>query len=701
MIDPKASSEEKLAQARRLFEESVDHNDISQSEMHRCSRFFHNSNFEGQWEEGDLQVLRDLGRPAFSFNVSRGKVETAIGMHKEQARAAVIRPVGSEDAFRASVLSTVSDCVKRKGGLDAATSESMRDGYIKGEGDVAIDVSQDPDAPDRIKISLFDVSPHEVNWDSSSRFRDRSDASHVAWDKWLSKTEFEQEYPDFKDTWPDIKGDSIDAGLDGQTIPQGEADFWEQNQRDYDRRSYYWDRNKNRARVIHMEYKTTVPRTFAVTEQGATLIEEAEAKIIRQDKLGRFADVQLQQTLGEEVHVLEFVGVQVLYDSTEDEQEPFPFEGFSIVPFVWAMDTEENVPYGMMRNLIDPQMEVNKAWSATLEQTVGQHKAGYIYEEDAIPDKKRFEEEVATSGSAAMVAKGAITGGQIQKRDLPQLSPAIESRLARGLDMLDRIPGITSDLERPAALNEPASRAALRYHKSNISLTDVREGFDFQLVELERRIMQTIMKAMSDKQIQATIGNDEKFIVQGGMVYEMGPHPQDPQQKVPVNQAPIRELRDMEYDIELDATTNNTTLRRIKVDSWTQLLQAGVPIPPVLIAESATDSRAEKEIIKKHAIEQGQQQQQAAAMQQKMQQQQLDQVLETETQKTAETSRHNQVSEILTAQKQASDAATKMASVLEKADDNETQMLLDAARFIEQQQLDRAAAQSAAQGGTQ
>jgi hypothetical protein len=201
---------------------------------------------------------------------------------------------------------------------------------------------------------------------------------------------------------------------------------------------------------------------------------------------------------------------------------------------------------------------------------------------------------------------------------------------------------------------------------------------------------------MPDEQIQAMIGNDDKYVVQGGMVIEIGPHPENPQQKVPVREpVSLRDLRAIEYDIELDMNTRNSTLRGIKADRWLQMRSAGVAIPDTVIVEASTDSRSEREQLKEFAEQQGKLQAKNAAQEAKIMQGQVAASLKLQAQADAEDGRHNRVEEALKAQKQQQDAAVKLAAVLERADSDEKSWLLGLVQHIQA----REAAQHASRGG--
>ena len=689
MISLKATTAQKLVQARDLFEHANDHYDKCNEERHRASRFYHNTEGEGQWEEDDREVLRKAGRPAFTFNILKPKVDTAIGMHKDMQRRAVAQPTGNEDRFLAEALNTIKERIRDQAKIDAVDGAVLKNGYIKGEGIAHLDATTAPDDPTYIQVEAFSVSPHEIDWDPDSIEPDRRDANYVCWSRWFTKNQFKKEYPKHKNKWEVLaRGDNED-NLSRNPELFGETHIGKE---DYDSSShYYWDRHRKRARVVHLEYKVWRRQKYAINDQGPLKIKDKEASIIQKaQSFGLFQDYQIKSTDVEDTHVIEFVSETVLYDSTESDESHYPFDGFGLIPFDYAIDEEGGVPHGMVRNLIDPQQELNKAWSLTLEHVRGQGRPGYIAEEDSIPDVSAFESAVATTGVVATVAKGALSSSAIQERKVPTPSPAEQQRLENSFRVMEMISGITTDMQQPAAQQEAATTVAIRYHKTQLGLAETRANYDTYQRELEIRILQIIVRAMPDHQITAMLGNDDKFVVQDGVLVEMMPHPEQPGQKIPARQAPIKSLRALRYDIEMTNTTENTTLRLLELQGLMQLAQA-LPgsVDPMLLVEKAASSRADRERLKDFAQQNSQQQARMAQDQANQANAQVEKTLQIEADKNAERARHNKVDEMLQAEKQQDDASLEMASIMERASADEMKAIAAVFQTIKQNQTAR------------
>lgn len=674
MIDPKLDAQEKLPEARRMYEHAEDHHSDSKAEMHRCARNYHNTGGNGQWDEDDRQYLEDEQRPALTFNLIKRYVDTSIGMHMDMQRKAVARPVGSEDRFLSDVLEAICDRVDDMACSDAVDATVLKDGYIKGIGNGHLDVVPDPKHPGWVKVKQYPASPYDVLWDPASEATDHSDASHVFYARWLSKTEFKIEYPEHADEW-----DALSESESGEPTwlssgePQGVSEGFGRID-DYNRAVLYFDKYKQRVRVIHLEY--VIPRKQAhASINGQTVAVTAD----EMDAMRRFGDVfsgvQFSYTWTEDVHALEFVGTRVLYDSTESDAPYQPYDGLSIEPFAYAKDSEKNVPYGPIRNAIDPQGRVNKAFSIMLEHLIGQHKPGYVHEKSAISDIDAFETALAQDGTSAEVEDGALTGGKIAPRPMPQPSAAAQQQIEVSTEMLERVFGLGNDLIQPAAQQEAATTVAIRYHKSQLALADVRRSYDLYQRGIKRRKIEVITRAMPDDQIAALLGNDQKYRVQGGVVMEVAPGPQG--QPMVVQQASLRDLRNMEFNIEFESTTGNNTLRMLELQSYMEAATRGIPVDPMMIVDKMAESRADREQLRAY-VKQTQQQQ---AQMQQLQMQQLQAAVGTQLQieagKVQETSRHNQAEERIQIEKNAADMAAKFAAVIEKADANEKRSVVE------------------------
>lgn len=681
VLDPTMSETEKLEAARNEFEACISHYYEHSVEAHRASRFYHNSGGEGQWEANDLEYLRKSGRPALTFNLVKPSVDTFVGMHDEAKRKAIARPAGGEDRFLADVLCAIVDCLDSRIGQEQIDEEVRLNGAVQGAYNCVYSVTRDPDDPSMMMVRADAINGHEILWDLTSETPDRNDAGYLFWSRWLTKSEFTREYPEHADEWDELVRRS-DPDL-GQSFNGSESasagdgmDFFgfggNQSDSRYDR--YYWDRRRNKIRIVHMQYKAAAKRHYIAGPTGVIRIPAEIRGHLEQ------RGVRVFSTWGEDLHWLEFIGTKVLYD----KENPEPFEGFSAVPFSFHLDVEENVPYGMVRNLFDPQCEFNKSYSQSTDLISAQAKPGTIAEEDAIPDIDAFEEERSTPGGTAIVSKNALVEGRVQQQKVPEFSPAAQMRLENSGKIIEKVTGISSDTDTPAAHAEAAATVQIRFRKSYLKMRPAITNFErYQRQAYEKRV-QIVCNAMPDEQIEAILGNHNKFRVRQGIVAEI-----DPETGQVLRTASLEDMRKLRYDIEFEMTAENATMRLMELQSLGELVRAGVDVPPELMLRKALSSRADRDTAEQHAKQMARAKSEAAEREAQVMSEQVGATLQIEAGKAQETARHNQAEEALKAEKMTQDYNAKMAAVLERADKAEMDALLELFGAVEQRQMQR------------
>lgn len=682
--------EQKLKAMRRRFEDAVDHNDHARQEAHRAGRFYHNTRGEGQWSTEEKGALSDEGRPCFSFNICREKVDSFLGIYADSQRSPQVVPSGGEDELLAEVIDTVAQQVLEDAQFERKAARTLKTGTIQGACGLEVEVRPHDENPLWINIGLNRVLSYEIDWDSSSIEADRSDAGHYFHHRWLTESEFERFYPDDAKAFDELKNHSGDPTSDGiseslrNSETMGLEGVTDRRSSDYYSR-YYFDRHKNKVRVIRYEYKANEKVSFAeIPGGGIEQVSADQRRALEQQAKALGIEVKITTVNQERIKVCEFVGTRIL----AEYDKPGPFKGFSVSDYVYAIDEEEGTSYGALRNLFDPQMELNKANSLLIEAIANGSAPGVIAEESAIPDETAFKQERRTVNGVAIVEDGALSEGtpKVQERNPYPLSPAVVARAQASMDLVDRISGIPSQGQMvPASQAEAATTVALRHHKSRQLVADPIANYEWAIRDTVRKVVEAIVRAMPDDQIQTILGKQQKFVVQGGQVIELGPNPQDPQgQPIPVRTADLRMLRDLDWNIELELQTENTTLRVLEHQTLVGLQSAGVPVDPEVLIETATSSRSKQERLKAHVQEAMAAQSQAQQTQAQMAQQNMALMAQNEMAKVSETARANQAKEALQAAKQRDDRTISLLEVWEKADAAEKNQLRELMRFADE-----------------
>lgn len=672
--------ESKLKAARKRFEESCDHHEKAHAEAHRAQQFFHNTEGEGQWDPQDLAYLRDQGRPVLTFNIVRPKIETMMGMYADAQR----RPVVSSSSNRSRVIADVIDAVKEQVLQDAhyerKSARQFRTGVISGEASIQVEVVPSSKGDGWVTVNLHRVMPFETHWDQASIEPDRTDARFVFWDRWMSKAEFEHEYPDFAPEFDSLMGAGDSDSIGDLKLGESSLDNVDlrDDYRDDNTSSYYSDRRKKQIRVIRYEYKEWAPAWY-VTDLMSGKRQEVDQEQADNAQLAidaYMSPLKVEKTDVERVRVCEFVGSKIL----AEYDEAGPFDGFSIVPFTYMIDEETGTAYGFVRNLFDPQQELNKSKSLEIEYIAQGAAPGVTAEKDAIPDEDQFRAELRRPGGVAIVRKGGLSEGAVVPRNPPAPSPAVMARASGAVELLSEISGIPSQSNLiPAEHAQAGVTVAIRYNKSRQSVQDPFSNFEDSQREVVRRVVQAITRSMPDDQIAAILGSDDRFVIQGGQLIEVEEGPNG--QRVPKSQADLRMLRDMDWKLEFEHTSENSTLRMMELQVMLALKDSGVPVDPEMMVERATSSRTSRERLRKYAKEAAKAQAIAAQREAQTFEGQTRGMMMIEGIKAQEAARHNAAQEALQSDKQQKDAATKLLDIWNDADENEKARMFEALRM--------------------
>lgn len=684
--DPVERDESKIRAARKRFEESCDHHKKAHAEAHRAQQFFHNTDGEGQWDPADIAYLRDQGRPVFSFNIVKSKIETMLGMYADAQR----RPVVSSSSNRSRVVADVIDAVKEQilqdAQYDRKSARQFRSGVISGESSIQVEVVPSPKGPGWIAVNLHRLMSFETHWDPASIEPDRSDARYVFWDRWMGKQAFEHEYPEHAHEFDALMGRGASES-EGE-IPLGEVGIGNvdlrEDYRDDNVNHYYADRRKHQIRVIRYEYKEWAPAWYVTDLQSGrreeVTQEQADNAQLAADVYGMA--IQVEKTDVERVRVCEFIGSTML----AEYDEAGPFDGFSIVPFTYMVDEETGTAYGFVRNLFDPQQELNKSKSLEIEYIAQGAAPGVTAEEGAILDEDQFRAELRRPGGIAKVRKGAFAEQAVQNRAATPPSPAVMARAEQAVNLLAEISGIPSSANLiPAEHAQAGITVAIRHNKARQSVQDPFSNFEDSQREVVRRVVEAITRSMPDDQIASILGSEDRFVIQGGQLIEVEDGPNG--QRQVKSQADMRMMRNLDWRLEFEHTTENSTLRMMQLQIWMALKEVGVPVDPEMMVELATSSRTQRERSRKYAREAAQAAAMAADREAKTFEGQTRGMLMVEGLKAQETARHNQRTESLQSDKQQKDAAMKLLEIWERADESERESMFATLQMAHQQSM--------------
>lgn len=117
-------------------------------------------------------------------------------------------------------------------------------------------------------------------------------------------------------------------------------------------------------------------------------------------------------------------------------------QGFTLKFKTGDYDEVNKIWTGVVASLRDPQRYYNKSLTEIMLIIANNSRGGVIYEEDAIDNIQRFEQQWAQMNAAVRVNAGALSGGKIQPKAQPHMQTGYEQVLATSQEAMGKVTGI-------------------------------------------------------------------------------------------------------------------------------------------------------------------------------------------------------------------------------------------------------------------
>lgn len=367
-----------------------------------------------QHDEEDIIVLRERGQEPFVYNRTKPTIDWIKGTERRTKVDFRILPREKSDAKDAEVKTSLCKYVADTSKAEFIRSRAFGDAAISGLGWVELgvrsDVSEEP-----IYVAYEDW--RNVWYDPLSVELDLSDARFLFREKWVDVDYAKAMFPDRKDL---IEASSVTGGAT-TLVDYDAVDDVSSEQDLYDAASGV--RQESRSRVKLTEFWYRVPCSCQVL-QGKSLGPLAGMKYEK--------DNPAHEVLISEGHASVYDAIkremrcQVFCDAgvLQDELSPYRHGKFPIVPIWGYRKKRDNSPYGAVRQVIDPQRDLNKRASKSLFLLSSNQ---VVADDDAVQDWDELAEEVARPD------------GIIKKKPNSQLDIIRQDRLADAhINLMDR-----------------------------------------------------------------------------------------------------------------------------------------------------------------------------------------------------------------------------------------------------------------------
>lgn len=591
-----------LAQCRKWFQDAVDGGKEWRKEAKEDYEFTAGK----QWTDEEIRAFHEDGRPAITINRIKPLLNILSGYQRLNRYDLDFLARTSDDVELCQIRRGITKYVMDRCDYDAAESQVFLDCSIGGVGWFNVRYKFDHEIQDGEAV-VERVDPFSMYIDPEAHELDFSDARFLIRAKWVAKDELKQVYPEQADAIENNFAVYDTLEREGEGVPQVDL--------------LYYSSDLKKVRVIECWYKTRSKKTIFITRDGQQLPQEqVTPDMIQAGLIASSQDLPFDE-----------IKLCVFFDRTmlEETTSPYQHGEFPYVPMVYHYYGVGDVPAGFVRDLKDPQREVNKRRIQELHLLNTSANGGGWIEEGAMTpaQESEFKRKSNLPGHYQKVLPGAVTNQKIREREPKNPPAAVIQAEQQAADDLRTISGINESLLGVEVPSQASGRAIELRQKQ--AVTHLAPIFD-SLRRAKKKIANLLWGRRghagvipqfytAEKAYRIEGENGQSFITINQQIIE-----QDPVAGTIVKT--LNDLSQGEFDIVVADVESSTTQRQAQmwslVDSVSKL-----GIPGDLIFDAIIDlSDLPKKNDIKMRFQQRQQEQQQQAQQQWQAQMELERI---------------------------------------------------------------------------
>lgn len=379
-----------------------------------------------QWTKNQIRKFEEKGRPALVINRIRPLINLLSGYQRLNRYSIGFAARTDDDVEICRVREGVTKYILDRCDYDTNESNTFTDSAIGGMGWFFVGYKVDEETQDG-EAFITREDPFSIYADPESHKADFSDAKYICRAKWVDKEELKNIYPEHSQEI-DAQFAIYDSAEYENSVRSGEL-LW-------------YKRELQKVRVVELWYKRREKQTRFIMSNGEEISEsELTPELFFNGFIAGSREVNLP-----------VVRVCVFFDRIilEDMPSPYRHGEFPLVPLpchYYGIGGDE-IPAGIVRDLKDPQREINKRRVQQLNILNHTGNGGYFIEEDAMTEKQfaEFERNGSLPGHAQKVRPTAISQAKIMERPVGQYPAGLAQAEAQATADLTSISGINEAL---------------------------------------------------------------------------------------------------------------------------------------------------------------------------------------------------------------------------------------------------------------
>jgi len=539
----------------------------------RCDSFYRGE----QWDEADIAALDSEGRPALTINTILPTVNTVLAEQSSRRADVHFKPRRGAEQQTADVLTKLYMQLGDANKIDWVESQVFSDGLIMDRGYFDVRMNFDDHIEGEIRIKAKD--PLDILIDPDAKEWDPKTWNEIFETKWMSVDEIEEVYGlKIADRLRMIAENGSTLGID--SIEYEENRYGDTNTGlEYGHDMPYNEEEIGACRavrVIERQHRRLVKTKFYVDPQSGDQREVPE--VWGKKKIEQFADqygLAIVEKLARKVRWTVTADLVVLHDDWS------PYADFTIVPYFpyWR----RGKPFGMVRNLLSPQEQLNKISSQELHIVNTTANSGWIVENGSLTGMTAddLEEHGATTGLVLEFNRGSSPPSKIPANNIPTGLDRLGMKAAANIKEIsgvnDSMLGSDHQEVSGIAMQQKQVRGALMIQ---VPLDNLQKSRHY----LAENILNLVQRFYSEERIIQVTNEDD---------------PMKPREPMVVNQMTpegivVNDLTIGEYDIVIGTQPARDSFDETQFAEAISLKSVGVPVPDDMIVEYSHLKRKEE-----------------------------------------------------------------------------------------------------------
>ena len=526
-----------------------------------------------QWDEFDMQQLDDQGRPALTINTILPTINAVLAEQSTKKADIQFKPRGGGNQPVADVLTQVYAQIADNNKLDWIEQQVFSDGLIQDRGWFDVRVDFDDHIQGEVRIEAKD--PIDILIDPDAKHYDPRTWNEIFETKWMSIDEIEEQYGQKEADQLRMLAET------GTTLGADSMEFEEERYGDTDEYNYGQQypgdpenaRTLRSIRVIERQYYKLKDCMYYIDPVTGDKREVPYnwSKKKREQFADQFGLAIIEKKM-RKVRWTVTADTVVLFDDWS------PYAHFTLVPYFPYF--RRGNPFGMVRNLLSPQEQLNKITSQELHIVNTTANSGWIVENGSLSGMTAddLEEHGAETGLVLEFNRGSTPPAKIPPNQIPTGLDRLGQKAAANIKQISGISEAMLGMDSPevsgVAIKAKQGRGSLLLQVPLDNLAKTRQY-------LAEKILQLVQAYYTEERIiQVTDETD----------------PYKPRNKVRVNEMTpegeiINNLTLGEYDVVVGTAPARDNFDEMQFAEAIELRGVGVPIPDDMIVEYSHLSR--------------------------------------------------------------------------------------------------------------